>query len=321
MSVLFTFIHSFLLCGVLLARNISEVNIINLLPFLIDTVSTYLLFLLRIFLGTITNESTGTVSAKLMILLSDLYSLMGSGGYLCSVLISAFVFAYSFLMTIFSRKHAYIVLGRGGTPATWFGYISITVLDFFCINKTISMASTGTGTSYLSSLPQRTGPRPNVVGIAPSRQEDCIPAISPIATHSDFVSELHALAATHLSKFLIQDSFLEGAIPTLFALQPTSPSFAEFGNEIGHPHEKDGSMHLVMHPADTATVINAGWGERHPLCANNKKWWVDWHHAHGDRPCAPGSLVLVWAPVNAEHKVVVMKCVRAAGVEMVEDGE
>lgn len=82
-------------------------------------------------------------------------------------------------------------------------------------------------------------------------------------------------------------------------------------------------MHLVMHAADTATVINAGWGKRHPLCANGKKWWVDWHHAHGDLPCVPESLVLLYAPLNAEHKKIVMQSVRAAaaccaGFELVE---
>jgi hypothetical protein len=30
-------------------------------------------------------------------------------------------------------------------------------------------------------------------------------------------------------------------------------------------------MHLVMHPEDTQKVINANWGERHPLCLNGKK--------------------------------------------------
>ena len=71
-------------------------------------------------------------------------------------------------------------------------------------------------------------------------------------------------------------------------------------------------MHLVMHANDTRNIIEGGWGERHPLCHNAKKWWMKWHHAHNDSPCLPGSLVLIYASLTPEHKEVVMTCVKAA---------
>lgn len=134
--------------------------------------------------------------------------------------------------------------------------------------------------------------------------------------------ELTAFANANPSQLEMKNSlFLEGAIPTMFAKEPCKTAFAEFGNEIGHFYEQDGSMHLVMHSADTPQSDRSRLGERHPLCANAKKWWVDWHHVHKDRPCVPESLVLVYGPLNAEHKNVVMECIRVAaancaGVEM-----
>jgi hypothetical protein len=188
------------------------------------------------------------------------------------------------------------------------------------------MANNTNTLGFLGPLLQRAGPRLNVLGIAPSRQADELHPSDPLATHATWVSKPTTFAAAHPDRLAIRSSFLEGAIPALFAVVPTSDSFAEFGNEIGHPHEKDGSMHLALHPADTAAIINNGWGERHPLCRNGKKWWVDWHHAHGDRPPVPESLVLVYAPVDAEGEDVMMECVKAAaaycaGVRMEDETE
>ncbi|KAF2184952.1 hypothetical protein K469DRAFT_577340 [Zopfia rhizophila CBS 207.26] len=38
-----------------------------------------------------------------------------------------------------------------------------------------------------------------------------------------------------------------------------------FGNEIGHVHSYDGSLHLNLHPVEIEHVIEKAWGERHPL--------------------------------------------------------
>ena len=35
--------------------------------------------------------------------------------------------------------------------------------------------------------------------------------------------------------------------------------------ETAHVHPSDGSMHMVFGPSDAKTIIEAGWGECHPL--------------------------------------------------------
>jgi len=60
-------------------------------------------------------------------------------------------------------------------------------------------------------------------------------------------------------------------------------------------------MHLTLHPADTALVLEAEWGERHPL--SNGGWL---------KRFVPAGFLMVYAPRTEAEIEVVMEIIRAA---------
>ncbi|KAH6627478.1 hypothetical protein F5144DRAFT_548923 [Chaetomium tenue] len=95
----------------------------------------------------------------------------------------------------------------------------------------------------------------------------------------------------------------------------------EWGGEIAHVHVADGSLHAVLHPEDVRTVIDAGWGERHPLCANDKRWFrLLFHGFMEQRLPVPGGLVLVYAPRD-EGELQVLHAILEAAVWYATRGE
>ena len=72
-------------------------------------------------------------------------------------------------------------------------------------------------------------------------------------------------------------------------------------NEICHLHSSDGSMHAVLAPADSSMVLEAGWGERHPL--SHGGWFERF---------VPADFVMIYAPQNDEELAVALQIVRAA---------
>ena len=88
-------------------------------------------------------------------------------GLLITVLLPAWRF-------VLKDYQAFLALGPGGTPKTFPGYLRVSYLRLFTISDPFrppSMAETVFPTNaYLRQLPQRSGPRPTVAGIAPHRQ-------------------------------------------------------------------------------------------------------------------------------------------------------
>ena len=84
----------------------------------------------------------------------------------------------------------------------------------------------------------------------------------------------------------------------LFSLAPANKTCK---GEIVHAHPSDGSMHLTLHPADAKVMIEAGWGERHPLA---KGGWCD--------RFVPVGFVIVYAPKDKDDLEMVMKIVEAS---------
>lgn len=61
-------------------------------------------------------------------------------------------------------------------------------------------------------------------------------------------------------------------------------------------------MHLTLPPADLKAVLEAGWGERHPL---SRGGWFE--------RFVPAGFVMVYAPRDEGEVEVVIEVVRAAG--------
>ena len=88
-----------------------------------------------------------------------------------------------------------------------------------------------------------------------------------------------------------------------------------FGGVIAQPHQAHGSLHVVLHPADIAMVIESGWGERHVL-ANESGWWKGWFFAIEEKPPVPENMCFIYAPRNQYDAGIIAKIVKA-GVKFV----
>ena len=76
--------------------------------------------------------------------------------------------------TILNDYHYFLSLGPGGTPSTFAGYLRVSYLRLFALRDPFQPPSLAQAyyplKGYLYNLPQRSGPRPEVAGIAPQRQ-------------------------------------------------------------------------------------------------------------------------------------------------------
>ena len=68
--------------------------------------------------------------------------------------------------------------------------------------------------------------------------------------------------------------------------------------EIAHIHPSDGSMHMTLSPSDAKTVIEAGWGELHPLAGLNEG--------------LPATYIMIYSPRSTEENAVIERILKAA---------
>ncbi|KAF2263985.1 hypothetical protein CC78DRAFT_418107, partial [Lojkania enalia] len=196
---------------------------------------------------------------------------------------------------------AFLSLGPGGTPSTPLGYLKIKLLSIVSLRDPLRPLPLPPHfrpqKGYLSTkrLAVREGKRPVVQGIAPQRQRT---ERSSADVYRMLVSALRDLARDEENGLLERTSCFEKHSAGLFAANPITGTC---GGEVCHAHPSDGSLHLTLHPADVRTVIEKGWGERHPLA---KGGWF--------RRFVPREFVLVYAPRGEREVGVVMGIVAAS---------
>ena len=214
---------------------------------------------------------------------------------------------------------AFIDLGPGGTPSTWNGFKRITLNAWFGRINVLKPPKHNMGSGFLSSMPQREGMRPVVAGIAPQRQLD--QRNSP-EVFDYLLTNLDHFAAENNSHLRKATSFLEKRTEAIFAHCDcvNHPLFRTFGCEIMHPHHIDGSLHVVLHPEDIRTVIEAGWAERHPI-ARADSWWTWWFFTTEGRPPVPEHLCFIYAPRTYEEVCIVMMIVEAGAWYVAGEGK
>jgi hypothetical protein len=101
----------------------------------------------------------------------------------------------------------------------------------------------------------------------------------------------------------------------------TSYQCEDWRGGIAHVHGADRSVHVVLHSEDVGTVITAGWGELHPLCANDKRRFRFLFHGIWERPLpVPEGLVLVYGP-RTNDELRVMETILTASVWYASRGE
>jgi len=201
----------------------------------------------------------------------------------------------------------WLALGPGGLPynfngwmtATWMRLQKCDPLDVLCLQD---LPGAPDDVACLSNLPVRRGPRPSVgVHPVPHRQLNQLPG-------DDMKLRIEALfdASVRHEADLVeyQLSYFEKrnrAVTLRDPEQGHADAQASRG-EIGHVHPSDGSMHMILSRADARTVIEYGWGERHPLA--------------GIMLALPATYLLIYPPRDADELDVTRQILDAAIAHM-----
>jgi hypothetical protein len=193
------------------------------------------------------------------------------------------------------------------------------------------------GILHASDLPQRHGRRPTIGGTAPQRQKDQKTTLNQFEVVQN---RLHNKAVDYPRDLLFEQSFLERlggswalkvrkqthpatstsaawSTTTAYTSRPERAWIKRFGYEIAHAHHADGSMHVILHPEDVRTVIEQGWGERHPLASTSWHWMFYWDSVKSlwnpaSRPPVPETLVFLYAPRNKKEVDCIVRIIDAA---------
>ena len=171
----------------------------------------------------------------------------------------------------------WVALGRGGVPNTIAGWVRISRLRLRLAYRRLKgddTVGTEVCSSYigepgdgrwLSQLPRREGSRPRTaVHPVPQRQAD---QSGTLRARVAVLDEFDAVGAQAPDAVGYRRSFFEKHSDAITVLHlDNSPAIIHAARgEIAHVHPVDGSMHMTFSPSDAITVLEAGWGERHPL--------------------------------------------------------
>lgn len=171
---------------------------------------------------------------------------------------------------VYGDYHKWLALGPGGLPYNFSGWMSTTRMrwqkrDPFDTDRYAKVIGAPGDCAFISDLPRRQGSRPSIgVHPVPHRQLNQLPNNE---MKSKITELFDALIARRADLVAYKLSFFEKRHNAVTLLQPEkghADAQATHG-EVGHIHPSDGSMHMILSPSDTKKVIEAGWGECHPL--------------------------------------------------------
>jgi hypothetical protein len=171
-------------------------------------------------------------------------------------------------------------------------------------------SSSSSSRGYLETLPQRTGPRPSVVGTSTPKQT----TQTVSGAEKDLTDRLRSVITTinttypHTT-YLGRSTFEDGNI-TLFARHRVFDHTKYYG-EILNADSFDGFMSTTLHPSDVRTVIEKGWGQRHPLSGRRASWLLRLLGQAHATP-TPSSRVVLYAPRSQEDLEAVEQIINAA---------
>ncbi|ERT02878.1 uncharacterized protein SPSK_09483 [Sporothrix schenckii 1099-18] len=230
--------------------------------------------------------------------------------------LKAIIVAVPVVLLIRNDYLNFLLLGPGGTPPTFVGYVRLLWFRLFALRDVYhcppetdpglapsrGILRSGGGSSSdehmdstASELPYRPGPRPQVAGLAPQRQLD---QQASTACYSQLRAAVEALTRKHPDTLSIATSCIEKHGFGLFARHPVNV----WGQgEIFHIHDSEKSMHMSLHPDDIKEVLDKGWGQRHPLAFSG---WV--------KAPLPPTFVMIYAPRDESDLAIIVRIVEAA---------
>ncbi len=198
----------------------------------------------------------------------------------------------------------WVALGVGGIPHTLEGYRRVKMLGSRMGNPLdikpvkVDIGSKG-DVKTLPQLPKRKGQRPTIAPFAvPHRQMD---------QHNDTVTRKNqkkifdTQVASSQNRLIYKMSFFERNSPAIFLADSASgnPTLMPLTHaEVGHIHPSDGSMHMILSPSDTKTVMEQGWGELHGLA--------------GKGGSMAKTYLMIYAPRDEKELAVIKKLLEAA---------
>jgi hypothetical protein len=176
--------------------------------------------------------------------------------------------------------HDWVALGPGGLPLNPLGFLATTALrplkrdptrtDIYA--RTIGCRD---DVASLASLPTRRGNRPTIARFPiPHRQLDQF-AADEVRRALQHAFERAVVAQTDEVHFQ-RSHYERHNVAVTLRVPERGPEYVRRGcGEIAHIHPSDGSMHMVFSPSDAKAVIDAGWGERHPIAGVGRRFLPD----------------------------------------------
>ncbi|EXJ81976.1 hypothetical protein A1O1_08043 [Capronia coronata CBS 617.96] len=174
-----------------------------------------------------------------------------------------------------------------------------------------SISSSICSRGYLETLPVRSGPRPTVTGISQPRQTTQLPCLDKEAEIPSRLRDVITATCVRYptTTYLGSSTFeIDGPV-TLYARQRIFNETQYYG-EILRADRAGGLIQCTLHPCDVKTVIEKGWGQRHPLTTRLASWFA-MHEAHISH--SPESRVVLYAP-RSQAELEVLKHIMQAAV-------
>jgi len=163
------------------------------------------------------------------------------------------------MRAIVQDYRAWRALGPGGLPANPIGWSATTALRVVG-RDTLDVTGDLATQADDWELPDR-GPRPSMAPYPiPHRQLDQIPGTAVV---EELVAAVDAVGRD--DGIRLARSRFERHHDAVVVDAPSTPWARRSHGEVAHVHPGQGSLHVVAAPADVATIVTAGWGERHPL--------------------------------------------------------
>jgi len=196
---------------------------------------------------------------------------------------------------------AWYNLGAGGVPHNVVGWAMVTAvrplkIDPHTLSGFEQAIGQGSDVTTLQGLPRREGERPNIAPHPiPHRQ---LTQVGSDATLSALVSAVDGIVRQQPGLIEFKTSRFETHNDAVWLSEPQkgNPDTLS-GGEVAHVHPSDGSMHVILSPSDAKLVMEAGWGELHPIA--------------GYGPLAPTYLML-YSPRDAADIAVIRRIIEAA---------
>ena len=197
---------------------------------------------------------------------------------------------------------AWLRLGVGGLPGDFKGWMRTTrlrlqMLDPLNMTTLRRMMHAKGSPAYLAQLPIRPTARPRIAPHpVPHRQltQRAEPHLLA-ALHRVF----DAAVADNADKVEYALSHFEKHTKAITSLSRAGdPLEGASHGEIAHIHSLDGSMHMILSPADTIAAVEAGWAELHGLA--------------GKAVGLPANYLLVYAPQSDQDVSIASRLVTAA---------